>query len=189
MAVLPIRTFPDDVLRQRCREVEAFDAALHQLLDDMADTMRAAEGIGLAANQVGALHRLYLMDVPLSENVRTGLLEIINPQIVARRGEQRYEEGCLSFPELYENVVRASEIELSWQDRTGQPQRATLRGLVAVCAQHEFDHLDGITFVDRLSPLKRQMALRDYARNNREAIEDKQFRAKNRQRRTPQQLS
>ena len=195
MAVLEILTYPDEALHKRCSEVTAFDAGLHKLLDDMAQTMQSQEGIGLAANQVGELRRLFLMDVPLGKDaqtgaeLRTGLLEIINPRIANKRGEVRFEEGCLSFPGIYENVIRANEIELHWQDRTGAPQQAKLQGLVAICAQHEFDHLEGITFVERLSPLKRRLALREYERANRESIEDKQFRAKARQRRQPQQLS
>jgi peptide deformylase len=180
MAVLTIHTYPDPVLKVRCAEVTAFDAALHQFLDDMADTMAEAEGIGLAANQVGQTVRLFLMDVPLEGEQRTGRLEIINPRVLQRRGETKYEEGCLSFPGLYETVMRASEIDLAYQDRHGAEQRLTLRGLPAICCQHELDHLDGVTFVDRLSPLKRRIALRDYERAHRETIEDKQFRAKRR---------
>lgn len=190
MAVLPVVTYPDPVLRQRCKEVTAFDASLHKLLDDMGETMAAAEGIGLAANQVGDLRRLFLMNVPVDENTTTGLLEVINPRIVAKRGEVRFEEGCLSFPSVYEFVVRANEIELHYQDRSGAAQKLICRGIVAICVQHEFDHLEGITFLDRLSPLKRQLALRDYDRKNREALDDKAFRAKARARRSPpQQIS
>ncbi|MBM4343001.1 MAG: peptide deformylase [Deltaproteobacteria bacterium] len=190
MAVLPVVTFPDPVLRQRCKEVTAFDADLHKLLDDMGQTMATAEGIGLAANQVGDLRRLFLMDVHIDDNTRTGLLEIVNPRIVAKRGEVRFEEGCLSFPGVFEFVVRANEIELHYQDRTGAAHKIICRGMVAICAQHEYDHLEGVTFIDRLSPLKRQLALRDYDRRNREALDDKTARAKARARRQPpQQIS
>lgn len=188
MAVLPILTYPDPALRQRCKPVEAFDEAFHRTLGDMADTMRNSEGIGLAANQVGILQRFFLMDVPINDKESTGLLEIINPRIAARRGEVRFEEGCLSFPGVYENVIRANEIELQYQDRTGAPQKVVMRGIVAICAQHELDHLDGITFLDRLSPLKRRIVLREYERANREKIDDKQFRAKARARRAPPQV-
>ncbi len=195
MAVLAILTFPDEALRKRCSEVTRFDAELHKMLDDLAQTMQSQEGIGLAANQVGDLRRMFLMDVPLGkddktgEELRTGLLEIINPRIASKRGEVRFEEGCLSFPGIYENVIRANEVELHWQNRAGEPMQAKMQGLVAICAQHEFDHLEGITFVERLSPLKRRLAMREYERANREAIGDKQFRAKARQRRQPQQIS
>lgn len=188
MAVLEIRTYPDLVLKERGREVTEFGAALHQLLDDMADTMAKAEGLGLAANQVGEPVRLFLMDVPDAEGQRTGVLEIINPRILARRGEVKYEEGCLSFPDLYEPVVRANEVEVAYQDRHGQEQRIKAKGLASICIQHEFDHLEGITFIDRLSPLKRRVALRDYMRNNREDIEEKQFRGKARAKRADPQV-
>jgi len=188
VAKLTIVTYPDPILSTRCAEVTRFDAELHQLLDDMYETM-IKDGIGLAANQVGQSLRFFIMDVPLEGDNRTGRLEIINPRILARRGEIKYEEGCLSFPGLYENVNRAAEIDLAWQDRHGVEQSATLRGLVAICAQHEFDHLEGITFVDRLSPLKKRIALRDYTRAHRELIDDKAFRAQSKVRRPPQTLS
>lgn len=182
MAVRPIVTFPDPVLKQRCAEVTSFDADLHTLLDDMADTMEG-HGIGLAANQVGVSLRVFVMDVPLGgksdgrqeveSHESTGLLELINPRILARRGEIKYQEGCLSFPGLYEDVNRAAEVDVVFQDRHGQEQRLAAHGLVAICIQHELDHLDGITFVDRLSPLKKRIALRDYLRaQQREALED-----------------
>lgn len=178
MALLEIRTYPDPVLKERGRAVTEFGPELHQLLDDMAETMAKAEGLGLAANQVGEVLRLFLMDVPDGEGQRTGVIEVINPRILARRGEVKYEEGCLSFPNLYEHVIRAHDIEVAYQDRNGQEQKIKAKGLAAICLQHEMDHLDGITFLDRLSPLKRRVALRDYMRNNREEIEDKQFRTK-----------
>jgi len=190
MAILTIRTFPDSALKGRCEPVAAFDADLHRLLDDMAETMRSEDGIGLAANQVGDLRRLFLMDVPLPPDAQTkeprstGLIEVINPVILARRGEVRQEEGCLSFPGVYEQVNRAAEVDLQWCDRHGVVQRATMVGLVAICAQHEGDHLDGITFIDRLSPLKRQLALRAYERSLRESADDRRQRlARMRQRR------
>ena len=183
MAIRPIVTWPDPVLKQRCEEVVSFDAELHTLLDDMADTMHD-EGIGLAANQVGVTLRVFVMDVPLGDGEHTGRIEVINPRIVATRGDTRYEEGCLSFPGVNETVKRALEVDLAFQDRNGQAQQVAARGLVAICIQHELDHLDGITFIDRLSPLKRRIALRDYMRENRELIEDAQHRARSRQRRT-----
>jgi len=189
MAIREIVTYPDPVLKERCTDVQVFDAELHRLLDDMADTMGVADGIGLAANQIAVTLRLFVMDVPLGsrdsddESDRTGRIEVINPRITAARGETRYEEGCLSFPGVNEVVTRASEIDLTFQDRTGNEQQLTARGLVAICIQHELDHLDGITFLDRLSPLKRRIALRDYLRDNREQIEDAEHKAKVRSKR------
>lgn len=188
MAVLPIVTFPEPILKQRCAEVQAFDAELHTLLDNMAETMREAEGLGLAANQVGQSLRLFLMDVPTGkdpatgEEVRTGVIEVINPQIAARRGEMKWEEGCLSFPNVYEWVTRSQDIVLKFVDRHGQPKELRLTGLAAICAQHELDHLDGITFLDRLSPLKRRMALQTYQRQNAEALAEAERKARKQRR-------
>ena len=129
------------------------------------------------------------MDVPTNrgsgeKDVKTtGRIEVINPKIVSLRGEMKYEEGCLSFPGMSEFVTRAAEVDLEYQDRTGAVQRLTAKGLVAVCIQHELDHLDGITFIDRLSPFKRKIALREYLRQNREAIDDQAMREKLRTRR------
>ncbi len=189
MAVLEVVTFPHPVLKQKCAAVTRFDAELHQFLDDMAQTMQGADGIGLAANQVGVAQRVFLMDVPTNrgsgeKDVKTtGRIEVINPKIVSLRGEMKYEEGCLSFPGMSEFVTRAAEVDLEYQDRTGAVQRLTAKGLVAVCIQHELDHLDGITFIDRLSPFKRKIALREYLRQNREAIDDQAMREKLRTRR------
>jgi peptide deformylase len=192
MAVLEIRTFPDPILKQRCADVTAFDADLHQFLDDMAQTMQEAEGLGLAANQVGRSIRLFLMDVPTGkgkdgQETRTGLLEIINPKLVAKRGEMKWEEGCLSFPNVYEWVTRSHDIVLQYQDRHGEPKELKASGLVAICAQHEFDHLEGVTFLDRLSPLKRRLALQSYQRQNAEALQEAEYRAKKLQRKSAAQ--
>ena len=178
MAIREVVTFPDPILKQRCAEVESFDAELRKLVDDMFDTLAVADGIGLAANQVGVSKRVFVMDVPIDDQTRTGRIAVVNPRITARRGEVRYEEGCLSFPGVNENVTRAAEIDVSFVDPEGKPQEVTARGLVAICMQHELDHLDGITFLDRLSPLKRRIVMRDYLRENREQIEEAQHKAK-----------
>lgn len=173
MATLPIVTWPDAILKRKSAPVETFDLALITLLEDMGQTMAEAEGLGLAANQVGDPRRLFLMGVPAeAEEQEVEVLEVINPTIEARRGELKYEEGCLSFPEIYQQVLRAAEIDVCFVDRHGVAQRRTLRELAAVCFQHELDHLDGITFLDRLSPLKRRLALRAYSRVLRQRDED-----------------
>jgi len=178
MALRTIRTWPDPVLKETCAPVVTFDAALHALLDDLVETMYNGNGIGLAANQVAEKVRVFVADVPLpteegEEPRSTGVIEIVNPTILARRGEVRVEEGCLSFPGVNENVNRSAEIDVEFQDREGRHKRLTARGLVAICIQHEFDHLDGITFIDRLSPLKRRLAMKSYARAQAErALED-----------------
>lgn len=194
MAVLDVVQFPHPVLKQKCAEVTKFDAELHALLDDMADTMAEADGIGLAANQVAVPVRVFLMDVPTNRGSgekdikTTGRIEVINPKIVGQRGELKYEEGCLSFPGMSEFVMRAAEIDLEYQDRTGATQKLAARGLVAVCIQHELDHLNGITFLDRLSPFKRKIALREYLRQNREGIDDQALREKLKARRAQQNV-
>lgn len=189
MAVREILAFPHPVLKQKCAEVTHFDGALHALLDDMAATMQQADGIGLAANQVGEAVRVFVMDVPVNRGsedkdpARTGRIEVINPRILAQRGEIKYEEGCLSFPGMSETVLRAAEIDIAFQDRSGTAQTVTAEGLVAVCMQHELDHLNGITFIDRLSPFKRRIAMREYLRQNRELIDDQALREKRKARR------
>ena len=194
MAVLEVVTFPHPVLKQKCAEVTRFDAELHEFLDDMAATMSEADGIGLAANQVGVAMRVFLMDVPTNrgsgekEVKTTGRMEIINPKIVGQRGELKYEEGCLSFPGMSEFVMRAAEVDLEYQDRTGAVQRIAAKGLVAVCIQHELDHLNGMTFIDRLSPFKRKIAMREYLRQNRDAIDDQAMREKLKARRAQQNV-
>ena len=194
MAVLDVVTFPHPVLKQKCAEVTRFDAELHEFLDDMAATMNEADGIGLAANQVGVALRIFLMDVPTNrgsgekEVKTTGRMEIINPRIVGQRGELKYEEGCLSFPGMSEFVMRAAEIDLEYQDRTGAAHKISAKGLVAVCIQHELDHLNGLTFIDRLSPFKRKIAMREYLRQNRDVIDEQAMREKLKARRAQQNV-
>lgn len=173
MATRPIVTWPDAILKRKCVPVVDFDPALVTLLEDMRETMADAEGLGLAANQVGEPLRLFLMGQPLDpERSELEVVEVINPTIEARRGEIKYEEGCLSFPEIYQQVLRAEEVDVRFVDRHGVEQRRTFRDLPSVCFQHELDHLDGITFLDRLSPLKRRLALRAYNRSLRQRTED-----------------
>ena len=169
MALRPIVEYPHPVLKQRCAEVTTFDAELGRLLDDMRDTMADAEGLGLAANQVAVSKRIFTMLVPAPDadevDETTEVLELVNPRIMAKRGEIRFEEGCLSFPGLSESVLRAAEVEVVFQDRSGAEHRRALSGVAAVCVQHELDHLDGVTFLDLLSPLKRRLALRAFSRS------------------------
>ena len=168
MALRQIVEFPHPILKQRCTAVDQFDGELSRLLDDMRQTMTEAEGLGLAANQVAVPWRVVTMLVPEPgvEEVdeTTEVLELVNPKITAKRGEIRFEEGCLSFPGISEAVLRAAEVDIEFQNRAGETVRRSLQGVAAVCAQHELDHLDGIMFLDRLSPLKRRLALRSYQR-------------------------
>lgn len=153
MAIRTILEFPDQRLRTRARPVTKFDAELGKLIDDMFETMYAAPGIGLAASQVDVHQRVLVIDI--SDN-RDQPRAFINPEILAREGEAETEEGCLSVPGIFDGVVRASKVRVRWQDRTGAVSEEAFEGMMAVCIQHEMDHLDGKLFVDYLSDLKRQ---------------------------------
>lgn len=151
MALLDILTYPDPRLRQRARPVDAVDAQVRQLAEDMAQTMYAAKGIGLAATQVGVAKRVVVMDLSAEHDQ---LRVLINPRVVARDGSQECEEGCLSVPDVYETVERALRVTVSYLDLDGEARQMDADGLLAVCVQHEIDHLDGKLFVDYLSRLK-----------------------------------
>lgn len=164
---LEILQYPDPKLKEIGEPVTKFDAELHKLLDDMTETMYSANGIGLAATQVGKKLRLFVIDI--GEPKEDGdpprkLYEFINPQISKGQGKVTFEEGCLSVPNYTDEVTRKESILVKYQDRFGAPQTLEAHGLLAVCIQHEHDHLDGIVFVDRLSPLKRRMARRKIER-------------------------
>jgi len=153
MAKLKILEFPDPRLRTKAAPVEVVDDALRALIDDMFETMYAAPGIGLAATQVDVHRRLLVADVS-SDGSEPHVL--INPQILEKDGVQSSDEGCLSVPGYYEEVERAEHIRVRFLDRQGVAQEMEAAGLLAVCIQHEMDHLDGKLFVDYLSEAKRQ---------------------------------
>lgn len=156
MALLRIRHYPDPVLKQVAAPVTEFDESLRQLASDMAETMYAAPGVGLAAPQVGISKRLAVIDCSAREE-EARLLVLVNPQVIAGEGESCEEEGCLSVPEYYARVDRHATVKVSFQDLSGQPHTIMADGLTAIACQHEIDHLDGILFVDHLSPLKRSI--------------------------------
>jgi peptide deformylase len=153
MAILDILHYPDARLRNKARPVQQVDDALRTLVDDMFETMYQAPGIGLAATQVNVGKRLLVIDI--SEEKDSPLC-FINPQILEKDGEEQMEEGCLSVPGIFEKVTRADRIRVRALDRDGEPFEIDADGLLAVCIQHEIDHLDGKLFVDYLSSLKRQ---------------------------------
>lgn len=155
MTQLTILEYPDPRLRTKAQPVAAVDDRIRQLIDDMFETMYAAPGIGLAATQVDVHERVVTIDI--SED-GSEPLALINPEIVAKDGIEKTQEGCLSVPGIFENVERADWIKLAYLDRDGQPQSLEADGLLAVCIQHECDHLDGKLFVDYLSSLKRNRA-------------------------------
>ncbi len=159
MAVLPIRLFPDPVLHTQAQEVTDIDGALQKFIDDMADTMYKAPGLGLAANQVGDLHRVIVFDVAQREG-KPELMVILNPRITAADGEIIHNEGCLSVRDFSAEVRRSARVCVEGLDRHGKPLTLTAEGLMAVVLQHEIDHLNGLLFLDRLSRLKRSLYLR-----------------------------
>lgn len=166
MAILNILNYPDERLRIQAKPVEQFDSHLHQQIDDMFETMYAAPGIGLAATQVDYHQRLIVIDV--SED-KSQPLVLINPEITEKDGIQQIDEGCLSVPGIYEPVERAEHIRLKAQDKHGQPFEMEAEGLLAVCIQHEMDHLKGKLFVDYLSQLKRQRIRKKLQKQQRQA--------------------
>ncbi len=168
MAILDILHFPDPRLRNQARPVERVDDDVRQLIDDMFETMYAAPGIGLAAIQVNRPQRVIVVDV--SED-RSQPLALVNPEILERHGVEEMDEGCLSVPGVYETVQRADRVRVRALDRAGEPLEMDAEGLLAVCIQHEIDHLDGKLFVDYLSSLKRQRIRKKLEKEARQGTE------------------
>jgi peptide deformylase len=159
MALRDILVVPDPLLKQVSKPVEGVDDDLRALMDDMLETMYAAPGIGLAAVQVGVPKRVIVMDVSRGEGDREPRF-FVNPEITWRSEDTLpYEEGCLSVPEIYDEVERPAQVKLRYLDYHGKPVEEDAEGLFAVCIQHEMDHLDGVLFIDHLSRLKRERAI------------------------------
>ena len=166
MALLQVHEFPDPILQQLAMPVTVFDDKLRQLAADMLETMYEERGIGLAANQVAVLKQIVVVDVMAGDEDH-GQREpqvLVNPKIVAASGETAIEEGCLSVPEFRAEVPRAEKIKVEYQDLEGQPQTLEADGLLAICLQHEFDHLRGRLFIDYLPPLKQRMVKKRLAK-------------------------
>jgi peptide deformylase len=162
MAIREIRLLGDPVLRQRAEPVAAVDEDVRRLIDDMLQTMYAASGVGLAAPQVGVPQRVLVVDVNEPD---VPAFALVNPELAESGGERvRAEEGCLSIPGVSDLVERDARVVVQGLDREGEPARIEAEGLLARVLQHELDHLDGILFIDRLSPLKRQMLLRRFTK-------------------------
>ncbi len=168
MAKLRILEFPDPRLRKKAVPVEVVDDPLSQLIDDMFETMYEAPGIGLAATQVDVHRRLLVADVSQEKDEPQVL---INPEILERDGSTSTEEGCLSVPGYYEEIERAEHIKVRYLDRDGNEQESEYEGLLAVCVQHEIDHLDGKLFVDYLSEIKRQRIRKRLEKDRRQVPE------------------
>ncbi|TQV64860.1 MAG: peptide deformylase [Halothiobacillaceae bacterium] len=159
MAKLPILLYPHPHLRKVARRIEHFDDGLRRLVEDMFETMYAAPGIGLAATQVDVHRRVAVIDV---SETKDQPLVLVNAEILEASGVEEMEEGCLSIPEIHEKVARKERVRVRYQDLDGQERELDTDGLLAVCIQHELDHLEGRLFIDHISPLKRERALKKY---------------------------
>jgi peptide deformylase len=171
MAIRKILHYPDKRLRTPGAKVETFDASLHALIDDMAETMYAAPGVGLAAPQIGESKRLFIVDIATGDDEPSDLRVFVNPEIVDRQGDITWEEGCLSFPGIHEEIDRNERVKVKAQDRDGKPFELEAEGLLAVAIQHELDHLDGKLMVDHLGMLRRRVVHREMTKRAPEAAE------------------
>jgi peptide deformylase len=162
MPVLPIHLLGSPTLREASAPIAEVTPEVRQLVDDMFETMDAAEGVGLAANQIGQAIRIAVVDAEGSRIV------MINPVISEASGKEREEEGCISIPDVYAEVTRPGRIVMEALGRDGAPYRLEVDGLLARAIQHEIDHLDGILFLDRLSPMKRRLLVAKYRREHKE---------------------
>jgi peptide deformylase len=163
MAILEILMYPDPRLREVARAVEQVDDQVRQLVEDMAETMYDAPGVGLAANQVGVNLRVFVVDTA-GEDEPSDLRAFINPEILEMDGVQTWKEGCLSFPGVSEDIKRAAHVKVRALDVDGKPYELEADGLLAVAIQHETDHLNGVLMIDKLSALKRRLVGRKLSR-------------------------
>ena len=160
---------PDPRLKKACAEVTDISDALRDLAEDMLETMYAAPGIGLAAPQIGVMSRLIVLDCIKEEGATPRPLAMFNPEVIAQSDETNvYEEGCLSLPDMYADVTRPKEVEVTWVDQNGKAHKEVFDGLWATCVQHEIDHLNGKLFIDYLKPLKRQLITRKMVKLKKE---------------------
>jgi peptide deformylase len=159
MAIREILQYPDPRLREVAQPVQTFDAELRQLVEDMAETMYAAPGVGLAATQIGVNLRLFIVDTA-SEDEPSDLRVFINPELLELNGVQVFNEGCLSFPGVSEDIKRAEQVKVRALDLSGAPFELEADGLLAVAIQHETDHLNGVLMIDKLNAIKRRLMSR-----------------------------
>jgi len=166
--ILDVKKYPDPVLKKSSKKVEKFDEELHTLLDNMNDTMLNNNGIGLASIQVGVPLQLFIMNVPDGEEqFPENLIEVINPEILESSGEVVYQEGCLSIPDYYEDVKRPNLIKVHFQDRFGKKLEEEFEGLHSIAFQHEFDHLNGKLFFERVSYMKRNKFKKEWKKKSK----------------------
>ena len=169
-----IVVYPDKRLKLISKEVKLFNGSLHDLLDDMYETMCAKNGVGLAAIQVGVDQRVLIINVPIeakegeADQPKENTLEMINPVIVEQDGAEKYQEGCLSIPGVYEDVERFKHVKVEYVDRDGNPQTIEDDAFLAVAIQHEIDHLDGKVFIEKLSYIKRKKFEKEWKRKLKE---------------------
>jgi peptide deformylase len=168
MALLTILHYPDPKLREKAQPVDRVTPEIRKLIEDMAETMYAAPGVGLAAPQVGRALRIFVVDVA-DEGEPSALRAFVNPAIVAREGKQSFREGCLSFPALSEEIERAATVTVRALDENGTPFTLEADGLLAIAIQHENDHLDGVLMIDHLGTLKRRLVHREMTRRKANA--------------------
>ena len=174
--VREIVVYPDKRLKLISKEVTSFDGALHDLLDDMYDTMRARNGVGLAAIQVGVDTRALIINIPLEDEdgehdqPKENTLEMINPVIIEQDGTEKFQEGCLSIPGVYEDVERAKHVKVEYFDRYGEKKTIEDDDFLAVAMQHEMDHLDGKVFIEKLSYIKRKKFEKEWKRKQKEGL-------------------
>ncbi|MGK3993829.1 peptide deformylase [Sorangium sp. So ce1024] len=168
MAIRTILHYPDPRLRQKAQPVGDVTPEIAKLIDDMAETMYAAPGVGLAATQIGEPHRIFLVDIA-AENEPSNLLVFINPEIVRQEGQQTGPEGCLSFPGISEDIKRAERVTVRARGRDGATFELAADGLLAVAIQHELDHLDGVLMIDRMGTLKKRIVQRKMQKRSVEA--------------------
>ncbi len=172
--VREIVIYPDKRLKLISKEVESFDVELHALLDDLYDTMRAKNGVGLAAIQIGVDVRALIINVPLEgedgehDQPKDNTLEMINPVIVEKDGSEIFQEGCLSIPGVYEDIERAKHVKIEYFDRNGNKKSIEDNDFLAIAMQHEMDHLDGKVFIEKLSYIKRKKFEKEWKRKCKE---------------------
>jgi len=175
-----IVVYPDKRLKLISKEVTSFDGALHDLLDDMYETMCARNGVGLAAIQVGVDVRVLIINVPLESEYGEGVehndqpkentIEMINPVIVQKDGSEKFQEGCLSIPGIYEDIERAKHVIVEFLDRNGEKKKIENNDFLAIAIQHEIDHLDGKVFIEKLSFTKRKKFEKEWAKKQKEGL-------------------
>jgi len=173
--VREIVVYPDKRLKLISKEVESFNGTLHDLLDDMYETMRARNGVGLAAIQVSVDLRALIINIPLEDadgdhdQPKENTLEMINPVIIEKDGTEKFQEGCLSIPGVYEEVERAKHVKVEYCDREGNKHTIEDNDFLAIAIQHEMDHLDGKVFIEKLSYMKRKKFEKEWKRRIKEA--------------------